>query len=35
MHLIRMRGERGAEHWAVRDDETLHRQLRGEAASPR
>jgi predicted ester cyclase len=29
MHLIRMRGERGAEHWAVRDDATLHRQLTG------
>ncbi len=27
MHLIRMRGDRGAEHWAVRDDSTLHRQL--------
>ena len=35
MHLIRMRGERGAEHWAVRDDESLNRQLRGEAPSPR
>ena len=30
MHLIRMRGERGAEHWAVRDDAALHRQLTGE-----
>lgn len=27
MHLIRMNGDRGAEHWAVRDDSTLHRQL--------
>src|SRR6476469_10028244 len=27
MHLIRMRGDRGAEHWAVRDDAALHRQL--------
>jgi predicted SnoaL-like aldol condensation-catalyzing enzyme len=35
MHLIRMRGERGAEHWAVRDDASLHRQLTGEAPSPR
>ncbi len=35
MHLIRMRGERGAEHWAVRDDASLHRQLTGEASSPR
>jgi predicted ester cyclase len=31
MHLIRMRGERGAEHWAVRDDAALHRQLTGPA----
>jgi len=30
MHLIRMRGDRGAEHWAVRDDAALHRQLTGE-----
>ena len=29
MHLIRMRGEQGAEHWAVRDDAALHRQLTG------
>lgn len=35
MHLIRMSGHRGAEHWAVRDDASLHRQLRGEAPSPR
>ena len=32
MHLIRMRGERGAEHWAVRDDAALHRQLTGASA---
>jgi predicted ester cyclase len=31
MHLIRMRGDRGAEHWAVRDDAALHRQLTGES----
>jgi predicted ester cyclase len=31
MHLIRMRGDRGAEHWAVRDDATLHRQLTATA----
>ena len=30
MHLLRMRGDRGAEHWAVRDDAALHRQLTGE-----
>ena len=30
MHLIRMRGDRGAEHWAVRDDAALHQQLTGE-----
>jgi predicted SnoaL-like aldol condensation-catalyzing enzyme len=29
MHLIRMQGDRGAEHWAVRDDAALHRQLTG------
>ena len=29
MHLIRMRGDRGAEHWAVRDDAALHQQLTG------
>jgi predicted ester cyclase len=33
MHLIRMRGDRGAEHWAVRDDATLRRQLTGETGS--
>ena len=33
MHLIRMRGDRGAEHWAVRDDAALHRQLTGEPGS--
>jgi predicted ester cyclase len=32
MHLIRMRGDRGAEHWAVRDDAALTRQLTGAAA---
>jgi ketosteroid isomerase-like protein len=31
MHLVRMRGDRGAEHWAVRDDAALHRQLTGES----
>ena len=31
MHLIRMRGDRGAEHWAVRDDASLNRQLTGVA----
>ncbi|HEU4332307.1 MAG TPA: ester cyclase [Lapillicoccus sp.] len=31
MHLIRMRGDQGAEHWAVRDDASLHRQLTGVA----
>jgi predicted ester cyclase len=35
MHLIRMRGERGAEHWAVRDDASLDRQLRGQSPAPR
>ena len=30
MHLIRMRGDRGAEHWAVRDDAALHQQLTEE-----
>ena len=35
MHLIRMRGDRGAEHWAVRDDAALHRQLTGEPGSAR
>ena len=30
MHLLRMRGDRGAEHWAVRDDAALHQQLTGE-----
>jgi len=32
MHLIRMRDERGAEHWAVRDHAALHRQLTGTPA---
>ena len=32
MHLIRMRGDRGTEHWAVRDDAALHRQLTGAGA---
>jgi hypothetical protein len=29
MHLIRMVDGEGAEHWAVRDDATLMRQLTG------
>lgn len=34
MHLIRMEDSLGVEHWAVRDDATLMRQLRGEQAAP-
>jgi predicted ester cyclase len=31
MHMIRIVGGKGAEHWAVRDDATLMRQLTGAA----
>jgi len=34
MHMIRMADRKGVEHWAVRDDATLMRQLRGEQAAP-
>jgi predicted ester cyclase len=30
MHIIRIVGGKGVEHWAVRDDATLMRQLTGE-----
>ncbi|RBM19209.1 ester cyclase [Prauserella sp. PE36] len=30
MHLVRVAGGKGVEHWAVRDDASLWRQLRGE-----
>lgn len=32
MHMIRMVDGKGTEHWAVRDDATLMRQLTGELA---
>jgi len=32
MHMVRMRGDRGAEHWAVRDDAALRRQLTGASS---
>lgn len=35
MHLIRMRDGKGVEHWAVRDDAGLMRQLTSPAASER
>jgi len=35
MHMIRMVNGKGAEHWAVRDDATLMRQLTGPAAPTR
>lgn len=31
MHIIRMENGKGAEHWAVRDDAALMRQLTGSA----
>ncbi len=33
MHLIRVVDGKGVEHWAVRDDATLMRQLSGELAA--
>ena len=35
MHMIRIVGGKGAEHWAVRDDATLMGQLRGAEGHPR
>ena len=35
MHLIRIADGKGVEHWAVRDDSTLMRQLTGERAPSR
>ena len=32
MHMIRMENGKGAEHWAVRDDAGLMRQLTGQGA---
>jgi hypothetical protein len=34
MHMIRIRNGKGVEHWAVRDDATLMRQLTGELSAP-
>ncbi|NQX27735.1 ester cyclase [Microbacteriaceae bacterium VKM Ac-2854] len=34
MHLIRLVGGKGAEHWAVRDDASLMRQLTGAGSLP-
>ncbi len=34
MHIIRMQDGRGAEHWAVRNDGLLMRQLAGDAPVP-
>jgi predicted ester cyclase len=34
MHMIRMVDGQGVEHWAVRDDATLMRQLGGELTAP-
>jgi predicted SnoaL-like aldol condensation-catalyzing enzyme len=34
MHIVRVRDGQGVEHWAVRDDTTLMRQLTGELAAP-
>jgi hypothetical protein len=34
MHMIRIRNGKGIEHWAVRDDATLMRQLTGELSAP-
>lgn len=35
MHIIRVMGRKGAEHWAVRDDATLMRQLTETQKHPR
>jgi len=35
MHMIRMRNGKGVEHWAVRDDAALMRQLTGTSGSNR
>jgi Predicted ester cyclase len=34
MHMIRVVDGKGVEHWAVRDDATLMRQLTGELTAP-
>jgi predicted ester cyclase len=34
MHMIRVVDGQGVEHWAVRDDATLMRQLGGELTAP-
>jgi predicted ester cyclase len=34
MHMIRMQSGKGVEHWAVRDDAGLMRQLTGQTANP-
>ena len=34
MHMVRVREGQGVEHWAVRDDATLMRQLTGELTVP-
>lgn len=34
IHIIRMADGKGAEHWAVRDDAGLMRQLTGGAQAP-
>lgn len=34
MHMVRVRDGKGSEHWAVRDDATLMRQLTGELTAP-
>jgi steroid delta-isomerase-like uncharacterized protein len=34
MHIIRIRDGKGVEHWAVRDDASLMRQLTGAVSSP-
>ena len=35
MHMVRVVGGKGVQHWAVRDDATLMRQLTGELPEPR
>ena len=34
VHIVRFENGKGAEHWAVRDDATMMRQLGGEPARP-
>lgn len=34
VHIIRFADDRMIEHWAVRDDATMMRQLQGELTAP-